>query len=63
MEGSAEQHIGASGSVHGQAEIEKHRSVILSLRKSGSELVGGDPRLFLRWRSIGEEEIIDRPAG
>jgi len=58
VHGGTRQHIGASGRVHGQTEIQKYRSAIIVILERGLQLLGRNPRLFLRRRAEGEEELV-----
>jgi hypothetical protein len=52
------QHVSASGQVPRQTEIQKYRSTIFVLLKRGLQLLGLNPRLCLRRRAEGEEELV-----
>ena len=58
VEGGPRHHIGASGQVHGQTEIQKYRSAIFVILKRGLQLLGRNPRVCLRRRAEGEEELV-----
>src|SRR5437899_3818204 len=56
VHGGTRQHIGASGQVPGQTEIQKYRSATIVILERGLQLLGRNPRLFLRRRAEGEEK-------
>ena len=58
VHGGLRQHIGAPGQVHGQAEIQKHWSTIFVIIERCLQLLGRNPRLVLRRRAEGEEELV-----
>src|SRR5262252_2341292 len=58
VHGGTRQHIGASGQVPRQTEIQKYGSAIFVTLERALELLGRNPRLFLRWRAEREEEFV-----
>src|SRR6266446_8515391 len=58
VHGGTRQHIGASGQVPGQTEIQKYRLATFVILERGLQLLGRNPRLFLRRRAEGEEELV-----
>src|SRR5499427_837221 len=58
VHGGTRQHIGASGQIPRQTEIQKYRSAIIVTLKHGLQLLGRNPRLFLRRRAEGEEGLV-----
>ena len=58
VHGGTRQHIGASQQIPGQAEIQKEGSAIFVVLKRGLQLLGRNPRVCLRRRAEGEEELV-----
>src|SRR5215831_4443284 len=58
VHGGACQHIRAPWQIPGKTEIQKHRSAIALILERQLQLLGRNPRLFLRWCPKGQEKMV-----
>src|SRR6516225_12181753 len=58
VQGGTGQHVGASWQVSRLTEIEQYRSPLLCIVKRGVQFLRRNPRLVLRRRTIGQEQLV-----